>query len=133
MEVVEDPLRRGRYELGPVNIGGQAPVGVMERGRVVVDPGEERADSAPGTAGQRETCGQRPGALLEAFDAQQFGAEGSFRLGAPAAGEEAEEWVQGTSSVCGTYATRVLKPASGVRNGIMSELLSLTPARPRLR
>ena len=96
--VVEVPFGGGGEELAAVDVVRQDAIGVAEDPGVVVEAEEEGLGPAPGAAGQGEAGGEHAGPLLEALDAQQFGAERALTGGA-ARPEDTEEGVQGVDHV----------------------------------
>jgi hypothetical protein len=71
VEVVQQPLGRGRDELPAMNVVGQRGVGRPQDVGVVAQTGKE-AFRSPGRGRNRESGRERPGPFFKALDAQQF-------------------------------------------------------------
>jgi hypothetical protein len=68
VEVVEQPFGRGCARLAAPNVARKRAVGGAQHARVVGQAAEQPGRTAARVAGERELGGQRPCALLEAFD-----------------------------------------------------------------
>jgi hypothetical protein len=80
-----------------VDVVGEDPVRLAQDAGVVVQASEEGVGLATRIPGYREAGGKRPGALLKALDAQQFGSEGLLDFAAAAAPEATEPGAHGIS------------------------------------
>ena len=79
MEIVEEPLRRGRDERAFADVAGERAIGGVEDARVVAQP---RIDAARVAALRIDRVmrreGERP--LIEPLGAERFVAEGLFAV-----------------------------------------------------
>ena len=91
VEIVQQPLRRGRHDLAAVDVVGHDPVGLAQDPRVVFESGEEPAGAPAGIAGDCKTGGECLGALFEPLDVQDFAVQRLFGCGVPPAPEESEK------------------------------------------
>ncbi len=77
MEVVEQPFSRGGKRLATPHVAGEDAIGMPEYARVVGQASQQARRAATRIAGERESSGQRPGALLQALDSEQFAVQGT--------------------------------------------------------
>ena len=72
VEVVEQPFRGGRDRLAAPHVGGENAVCVAKHARIVREAAQQPRRAAPRVSRQGELRGQRPRALLETLDAEEF-------------------------------------------------------------
>ena len=72
MEVVEEPVRRGRHELSTAYVVAQNAIRSAQQGDVVLEPRTRIAGATPWIGVDGESGRKRKGALLEPLDAQEL-------------------------------------------------------------
>ena len=72
MEVVEEPIRRGRYELPTAYVVAQRAIRGAQHGDVVLEPRTRIAGATPRIGVDGEPGRKRKCALLEPLDAQDL-------------------------------------------------------------
>lgn len=82
VEVVEQPLGRGRNGDAAMDVVSEAAVRRAEGAEVLVEAGQDVAAVQARRRGEREPGGERFRALFQTFEAQELAAEGRGRLGA---------------------------------------------------
>jgi len=77
MKVVEQPLCSGGDRLAATHVPGQDVIRVTERARVVGQSAEQPRGTTPRVSGEGKSGRQRPGALFQALDAEEFAVQGA--------------------------------------------------------
>jgi len=77
VEVVEQPIGRGRDRLATPHVAGEDAIRVTEYARVIRQAAQEPGWATSRVSRQREFSGQRPGAFFEALDTKEFAVQGT--------------------------------------------------------
>jgi hypothetical protein len=130
MEVVEQPLGRGRDRLAMSHVSREDPIRMTEQARVVGQAAQQAGCGAPRVAREGEAGGQRTRTLFQAIDAEELTVQGAG-IQADGPGERlAWEW-----RYAGLFGAEAVQwPAVFLeRSGAMRDLDGrdhCTPAKP---
>ena len=79
MEVIDQPLSRGRNRMLILNRPGDRPIGIQQHAAIVYDPRDKR--TAPARFACDGLCRRKAlGVLLESFEAEEFSAYRLFQI-----------------------------------------------------